>query len=255
MDQPSESPNSNQPDELPLLYTELASWFHLLSDPADYLEEVVFFHQVLSEAIDPPPQTMLELGSGGGNNASHLKAHYQMTLTDRSAGMLALSRTLNPECEHIEGDMRTLRLGRLFDAVFIHDAIEYLITLEDLRQALETAYLHCRPGGVALFVPDHVSEIFRPDTEQGGGDGETRRLRYLEWTHPPRKGESFYRVDFVYLLQEGEGEVRIIHDQHRCGLFPRADWLRLLAEVGFHEVRVVTDPFERELFVAIRPPS
>ena len=122
--------------ELPLLYTELASWFHLLSDPADYLEEATFFQQVLSEAVDPPPRTMLELGSGAGSNAAHLKAHYQMTLTDLSAGMLALSRTLNPECEHIEGDMRTLRLGRLFDAVFVHDAIEYMVTLEELRQAL-----------------------------------------------------------------------------------------------------------------------
>jgi hypothetical protein len=57
------------------------------------------------------------------------------------------------------------------------------------------------------------------------------------------------------MLQEGEGEVSVVHDQHRCGLFPRADWLRLLAEVGFHQTRIVTDPFERELFVAIRPAS
>ena len=47
--------------------------------------------------------------------------------------MLALSATLNPECEHLEGDMRTLRLGRTFDVVFIHDAISYLTTEDDLR--------------------------------------------------------------------------------------------------------------------------
>ena len=69
------------------------------------------------------PGTLLELGSGGGNNASHLKARFNCTLTDISPDMLALSRTLNPECEHLEGDMRTLRLGRTFDVVFIHDAI------------------------------------------------------------------------------------------------------------------------------------
>jgi hypothetical protein len=40
--------------------------------------------------------------------------------------MLALSMTVNPECEHIEGDMRTLRLGHTFDAVFLHDAVMYL---------------------------------------------------------------------------------------------------------------------------------
>ena len=73
-------------------------------------------------------RTLLELGSGGGNNASHLKTRFDCTLTDISPEMLALSRSLNPECEHLEGDMRTLRLGREFDVVFIHDAISYLTT-------------------------------------------------------------------------------------------------------------------------------
>jgi hypothetical protein len=31
--------------------------------------------------------------------------------------MLDVSRALNPECEHIEGDIRTVRLERSFDAV------------------------------------------------------------------------------------------------------------------------------------------
>ena len=35
-----------------------------------------------------------------------------MTLVDLSEEMLAVSRELNPECEHLQGDMRTLRLGR-----------------------------------------------------------------------------------------------------------------------------------------------
>lgn len=103
-----------------------------------------------------------------------------MTLVDLSPEMLAVSRALNPECEHLASDMRTIRLGRLFDAVFIHDAIMYMTTEIDLRAAMATVYLHCRPGGVALFVPDHVRETFTPSTEYGGPDGEQRALRYLE---------------------------------------------------------------------------
>src|SRR5438128_882682 len=105
--------------ELPKLYGELASWFHLLSAPADYAEEAEFARSVLAGASLTPAGTLLELGSGGGNNASHLKSHYKMTLVDLSPGMLDLSRKLNPECEHLPGDMRTLRLGRTFDAVLI----------------------------------------------------------------------------------------------------------------------------------------
>ena len=59
--------------------------------------------------------------------------------------------------EHLQGDMRTLRLGRQFDAVFVHDAIEYMTTEDELRQAVATVYAHCRPGGVAVLVPDHIA--------------------------------------------------------------------------------------------------
>ena len=53
--------------------------------------------------------------------------------------MLALSRTINPECEHLQGDMRSVRLGRAFDAIFIHDAICYMTSEDELLEALRTA--------------------------------------------------------------------------------------------------------------------
>ena len=234
----------------PKLYRELATWWHLLSAPADYAEEAAFFHQVLMEACEQPPKTLLELGSGGGNNASHLKAYFQMTLADCSPEMLAVSERLNPGCEHIVGDMRTVRLGRVFDAVFIHDAVMYMRTEKDLRQAMETAYIHCQEGGAALFVPDYTRESFKGMTQHGGHDGEGRGMRYLEWVHDPDEKDTTYVVDFAYLLREGE-KVRVEYDQHICGLFGRERWLRLLSEVGF-EPRSVPDQYERELFVGVK---
>ena len=121
------------------MYSDLAPWFHLLTHPSDYADEAEFVTRVVDDVGDGQARTLLELGSGGGNNASHLKARFECTLTDISPEMLALSTTLNPECEHLEGDMRTLRLGRTFDVVFIHDAISYLTTEDDLRAAIETA--------------------------------------------------------------------------------------------------------------------
>ena len=61
-----------------------------------------------------------------------------------------------------------MRLGRTFDAVFVHDAIEYMTTEADLRQAVATAYEHCRPGGVAVLVPDDIAENFEPATDPAG---------------------------------------------------------------------------------------
>lgn len=224
----------------PRLYGDLASWFHLLTSPEEYAEEAEIYRQLLVGAADEPIRTVLELGSGGGNNASHLKRHFDMTLTDLSPEMLELSRTLNPECEHVEGDMRTLRLGREFDAVFVHDAIDYMTTTDDLRAAMETAFVHCRPGGVALFVPDFVRERFEPRTSHGGNDGPTRALRYLEWDWDPDPEDDTYLVEFAVLLREEDGTVRVEHDRHECGVFARETWLRLLREVGFRaESRVI----------------
>ncbi len=235
----------------PKLYAELASWWPLLSDPAEYAEEAAYCARILIEACAPPPRTVLELGSGGGNTASHLKKQFQMTLVDRSPGMLAVSRSLNPECEHFEGDMRSARLGRLFDAVFIHDAIDYMTTENDLRRALETAAVHCRPNGVALFVPDSIRENFQPQTQHGGHDGADRALRYLEWTYDPDPGDTTYLTDYAYLLREPDGSVSVEMDRHVLGLFARADWLRLLSKVGFQS-KVLTDNYDRQVFVGTK---
>jgi SAM-dependent methyltransferase len=243
---------------LPKLYKELASWWPLMSAPADYAEEAATYQRILLETCRRPAHTLLELGSGGGNNASHLKARFSLVLVDVSEGMLKVSRALNPESEHVEGDMRDVRLGRQFDCVFVHDAVAYLTAETDLRRAIETAYLHCKPGGAALFAPDHVRENFRPSTDHGGHDGEARALRYLEWTWDPNPADSSYIVEYVYVLHDSDGSTRVEWDRHHEGLFARADWLRLLTEVGF-QPRVV--PFEHsdlesgqyEVFACLKP--
>ena len=235
------------------MYNELATWWPLLSPPEEYAEEAAFFMQVLSEARLPASPSLLELGCGGGSNAFYLKKMFaEVTLTDLSPQMLAISRSLNPECEHLQGDMRTLRLGRAYDIVFIHDAIDYMTTSQDLASAIETAFVHGKPGGIALFVPDHVRETFQPSTDHGGNDGDGRALRYLEWTYDPDEDDTMYTTEYVYLLREGHESIRVEHEKHVCGLFPRAEWLKLLSDAGF-QPEIVRDPFQRDIFVTRKP--
>jgi SAM-dependent methyltransferase len=184
---------------------------------------------------------VLELGSGGGNNASFLKRQFAMVLVEPSAGMRAVSRELNPECEHVAGDMRSVRLGRAFDGVFVHDAICYMTTEADLRAAIATVFLHCKPGGAALFAPDFIRENFRSSSDHGGSDADGRGLRFLEWSWDPDPSDTMYVVDYAYLLRTSDGATRVEHDRHLEGLFARADWIRFLTEAGF-DARSV--PFE-----------
>lgn len=236
------------------LYGELAEWWPIFSAPDEYREEAAFFSRVLTESCDPPARRVLELGSGGGNNASHLKARYKMTLVDISPQMLAVSRALNPECEHLEGDIRSIRLGRTFDAVFVHDAICHMTTRSDLRAVMETAFEHCRPGGIALFAPDFVRETFVENTDQGGNDTDGGSVRFLQWTTDPDPTDTTYFVDFAILIRNRAGNIRLEHDRHTYGLFKRAEWLRLMRDVGFelNTVDAMVDDFERDLFLGRR---
>jgi trans-aconitate methyltransferase len=232
------------PFVVPALYDELADWWPLISAPEDYEEEAAFFREVLEDAATIPVRTVLELGCGGGNNASHLKSHWQMTLIDISPGMLAMSRDLNPDLEHYEADMRTFRLNRQFDVIFVHDAIDYMLTEADLRAAFKTAFFHCKPGGAVLFAPDHTRENFRETTDHGGHDGDGRAARYLEWTRDRDPDDTVIETDYAMVLTEGD-DTRVVLDHHVTGIFSRDEWLRWLTEAGFEASAV---PFEHSTF-------
>lgn len=150
--------------------------------------------------------------------------------------------------------MRTIRLDQTFDVVFIHDALLYLLSEKELRRTIQNAFLHCRPGGVIILVPDCVRETFTPAVKHGGHDERLRGLRYLEWSWDPDASDTTFITDFAYLLREEGKPMRVVHDRHVMGLFSHAVWLGLLKETGF----VPRASWSRkkngtEIFVAVRP--
>jgi trans-aconitate methyltransferase len=232
----------------PRLYEELAEWWPLLSPPAEYEEEAADLLARL-EPEAPAGATLLELGSGGGSLAYHLRQRFELTLTDLSSAMLAVNRALNPQCEHVQGDMRSVRLNQQFDVVLIHDAVMYATSPEDLQATLRTAAVHCRAGGIVIVLPDHIRENFEPATDHGGNDApDGRGLRYLEWTWDPDPQDCTYIVDYAFLLRAGDGSVNVVHDRHIEGLFSRADWLEWFSQASI-PARSGSDPFGREIFM------
>jgi trans-aconitate methyltransferase len=223
-------PQRSQND--PKLYRELVGWYRLVDPPDDHQEEAAAYQAGFERAVSPRPETLLDLGAGAGHNAFHLKRRFRCTLTDRSKEMLKLSRELNPECEHIAGDMRTLRLGRTFDAVLVHDAVMYMTTEKDLLAAARTALAHTRPGGAAIFAPDFVRETFREKTDLLAEDEGKRALRGMEWVWDPDPADETCATEYVFLLREN-GRMTVVHDHHVEGLFPRATWLHVLQTAGY----------------------
>ncbi len=215
------------------LYQELASWWPLISPPAEYAADAAAIQDVFGSA-GIPVRTVLDLGSGGGHVALHLKGDLSLTLVDLSGQMLEVSRLLNPDCAHVLGDMRSVRLAEVFDGVLVHDAIDYVTTQHDLRLVIDTAFAHCRPGGIAVFAPDHTAETFRPGTGGGGGsEAGGRQASFRERTSDPDHGDDWILAEYDFTLRSADGQVRVVHEAHRLGSFRRQTWLRLLADAGF----------------------
>lgn len=215
------------------LYDELAEWYPLLTPLEDYAEESRDYLAALRSGLGPGRHTLLELGAGAGHNAHYFAGDFDLCLVDASAAMLVHARRTCPGAEFHVADMRDVRLGRQFDAVFVHDAVVYLRTLGDLRALFQTARVHLRPGGLLLIAPDYVVETFQPATECGGSDGDGRALRYLGWVwQAPGETETIV-VDYVVSTRIGTDPPVVHTDRHLEGLFPRAVWLALFAEAGF----------------------
>jgi SAM-dependent methyltransferase len=241
-----------------VFYEQLAEWWPVISPVSDYTGECAEIRRVL-KAHRPHARTLLELGSGGGHVAFHLKAGFDCTLTDLSPAMLEVSRRLNPGCLHIQGDMRTLDLDRHFDIVLAHDAIAYMTCEADLRAAFATAHRHLAPGGLALFIPDEVLETFElGDSDLSLFGGETpdgRSARAMEWCGE-LAADGTTSVHYAFLLKDADGQVTTAGETHHVGVFARADWERWLEAEGFAvetvEEQTDEDRTPRFLFVGTR---
>lgn len=238
-------------------YGTLSAWWPVISPVAEYAEEAAELHRLI-RARRPDARRLLELGSGGGHVAHHLGKDFECCLTDLSAEMLAMSRQINPQCRHVQGDMRTIDLGQTFDVVLAHDAIDYMTSEADLARAVDTAWRHLSPGGLVVLVPDAVTETFEPGEDVSGGESEDgRSARLFEWTLAAPPDTTTVEVHYSFLLRDRDGQVQALHERHEVGLFPLATWTAVLAARGFAVEVVIEQTTEerrpRHIFVGHKP--
>lgn len=239
------------------MYHELAHLWPLMSRSEDYADEARHWREALRAHLGAGHHAILELGVGGGNNLSHLTADFDATAVDLSDTMLENSRRLNPGVTHHVGDMRTVRLGRTFDAVLIHDAVTYLTSETDLSATIATAVAHLRPGGVLVMAPDWYRETFdRPRATAHGPRGVDPELTMFAYSFDADPSDTLMETLYLFTLRRGD-RVEVVEDRHVQGLFPVATWLRLMEAAGFrvtrHPYPVHDDGHEGWLLVGILP--
>ncbi len=218
----------------PRLYNELSELWQFVSPPANYVEEAATFRRRLARHGVGPGGSILHLGSGGGSIDYHLKQTYRVTGVDRSAAMLALARGINPEVEYLEGDIRDVRLDRIFDAVLVHDAISYMQSMEELEKAYRTAAEHLAVGGLMIALPEELRSRISPDRvdidTHVAADG--RVVTVIEFDHDADPSDHAFESVFVFLIREGS-ELRVEVDRHPQGVFTLDEFLAAMHSAGF----------------------
>jgi SAM-dependent methyltransferase len=222
---------------LPRLYDDLAWIWPFLSPPEEYTDEVATFFEEFDRLGVPEGGRLLHLGSGGGSIDWHLKQRYKVTGIDLSAAMLAQAQAVNPEARYLVGDLRNMHLGRHFDAVLLHDAVAYMLTPDELRDAYRTAAAHLVPGGALVTTPEMVRECFQQHhsevvTREDGG----RSVTTLIVDFDPDPSDHQFESTFIYLIRDA-GALRVEVDTHQVGIHALADFEAAIAAAGFSESR------------------
>lgn len=222
------------------MYGDLAWTWPIISPPEEYEGEAERFRQMIQARSQIEVRTLLDLGCGGGHIDHTLKQYYRVTGVDMSQSMLSLARELNPKADYALGDMRSVRLGKRFDAVIIADSIDYMLTEEDLRAAFVTAFEHLRAGGVFCTYAECTLERFQQNTTlcSTHSRGEVD-IAFMHNNYDPDPADTLYESTFVYLIRR-QGQLSIETDRHLGGLFKLESWLELLQDVGF-EVELTED--------------
>lgn len=234
-------------------FSETAEVYDLLYEAAgkDYAAEAEQLHRLI-QARRPGAATLLDVACGTGAHLAHLRRWYDVAGADVEPAMLAVARGRCPDVDLVEADMRTLALGRRFDAVTcLFSSVAYGDGLDAAVGALAG---HLAPGGVLVLdgwirpadwrdpAPPHVLTARSPD-------GRVAACRVGRSTRDGRHT----RLDLQYLIgRTGRPTVHVV-EHHELTLFTDDEYRRAFTGAGL-TVDVVPGPYpDRDRYAGVAP--
>ena len=238
-----------------LMYNKLAWLWPAFSPAEDYVNETKYFAGILRKHSKIKIKDVLHIGCGGGHNDFTLKKYFNVTGVDISPEMLSLARKLNPECGYIRSDMRSMKLGRKFDAVVAFDSINHINTRKDLLAVFSSVNLHLNPGGVFLAFIENVPETLKQNsTDWFSGEYNGRHVTVIENEFDRDTKDDVFEIRFVYIIH-GKKKTDIYSECHVNGLFRLNTWKSLLSKSGFipelMPVKSKSFPSDKKYYIAV----
>lgn len=218
------------------VFSRYAEYYDYFYRDKDYRREAEFTDSIIRKYRKNAAE-ILDLGCGTGRHAEQLAGYdYRVHGVDVSDIMLeqALARFARVSASNrlsaSRGDMRTVRLDRVFDVVTtLFHVIDYQTTNEDLQAAFNTAHAHLKPGGLFFFDcwfgPAVLADRPLPRIREVR-EGSVTLTRIAEPTLLPTEN----CVDVRYLLwvqDEANSTLERIEETHRMRFLfsPEIEWL------------------------------
>lgn len=191
------------------IFDAYSAYYDLLYHDKDYEGETAYVLRLLSKHMESP-RSALDLGCGSGRHmACMARSGIAVTGVELSASMcgraMAARAALDPETarriELVQGDVRTVRTGRLYDAVTaLFHVASYQTTNADLVSFFKTASSHLRPGGLFLFDCWYGPAVLTSRPEQRIREARNDAARIIRFTRSTlRVNDNVVDVRFTVL--------------------------------------------------------
>jgi SAM-dependent methyltransferase len=233
----------------PDVFDRYGTHYDLLYRDKDYKQEADYVARLL-RASRPDTRTLLEFGIGTGRHAELLTADgFKVVGVERSKSMLMAARRRGLEC--VQGDIRTVRVDRTFDAVIaLFHVMSYQATGRAISETFANAARHLPAQGVFLFDVWHGPAVIVQQPSVRVKQAEDKNIR-LTRTAEPRLNLDLNQVTVHYTMQieskTGSGS-SIIKEDHRIRYFFPVEIDAFAKQSGFDTERT-------EEFVTGNPPS
>jgi SAM-dependent methyltransferase len=223
------------------VYARSADVYDLIyagSGVKDYAAEAGQLDGIIRER-NPAARSLLDVACGTGQHLRFLRERYQVEGVDLSPDMIEVARSNLPGVPLQVADMRTLHLGRSFDAVTcLFSAIGYMTEPGELREAVRRFAEHLRPGGVLVFDgwlrPDAWIDGHRPEPEVAS-DADTTAVRLVVGS----RHERITEFDMHHMVRTDAG-VEYFVEHHRLALTPTEEYVAAVEEAEL-EAEVLPD--------------
>jgi SAM-dependent methyltransferase len=196
----------------------------------DYPAEAAELHRIIQDAA-PGARSLLDVACGTGADLAELRQWYTVEGMDLSPAMLEMARRRLPDVPLHTGDMRTLDLGKSFDAVLcLFSSIAYVTDPSELRSTVARLARHVRPGGVLILDgwirPEEWHDRYRPEPDIARDD-ETLVVRLAS----SRRNGDITELDMHHLVQT-EAAIEYFSESHRLALTRTEDYVSAVEGAG-----------------------